>query len=168
MNNLYWIKENGIHLLKHNDTILVELSINIIGNSLFIIDQKNYTISRKGFWNDYYYITDGSTELVRITHNFWGSNGKISFSDGSCFVSEYKTKGGVLYMRFIDGDREILCYKTVLEKQNHSSQFQVGTSMVDAEKLLLLSALGKVLFATLFNDGNSVDDGATSILLTSI
>lgn len=168
MNNLYWVKENGKHLLKNNDNVLIELSINVTGQSIFTINQKQYTIGRKGFWNAYYYIADGNLELVKIIHSFWGSNGKIAFTDSTSFTSEYKAKSGTLHMRFLDGDKEILCYKSLIENSKPTLQFTIGTSMVDAEKLLLLAALGKVLFSTLFNDGNSSDDAAAAILLTSI
>lgn len=169
MNNLHWVKENGKHLLKNDATVLIELLINVTGQSSFTINEKQYTIGRKGFWNAYYYINDGSTEIVKIVHSFWGSNGKIAFTDGSSFTSEYKAKSGTLNMRFLDGDKEILSYKSLIENNKPMLQFTIGTSMVDAEKLLLLAALGKVLFSTLFNDGNSSDnDVATSILLTSI
>jgi len=168
MNDLYWVKENGKYLLKNNDAILIDLSMNTTGQSVFTINNKQYTIARKGFWNAYYYIADGYTEVLRIVHSFWGSNGKIAFADGSSYISEYKAKSGVLCMRFIDGDKEILSYKTMLQKHSLSLDFTVGTSMVDAEKLLLLAALGKVLFTTLFNDGSATDDATTSVLLSSI
>lgn len=54
-------------------------------------------------------------------------------------------------------------------KNKPSLQFTVCTSTVDEEKLLLLSALGKVLYAALFNQGSSNDnDVAAVILLASI
>lgn len=166
MNNLYWVKEGNKHLLKNEENVLIELGINMVDPSFFTISNKHYSIGRKGFWNAYY-IQEGNMEIAKIVHSFWGSNSRIVFADGSSFTGEYKVKQGNLQLRYLDGDKEILSYKALLEHGKPSFHFSVGTSMVDAEKLLLLAALGKVIFTLLYSDGQSNDDLNAILLFAS-
>ena len=164
MENLKWVKEDKNYILKNDEVAMVNLSISLAKGSSFIIHDKQYQISRKSFWKTGYLVRYNDKEILTLSDNFWGSNGKILFNDGTVYSINFKTKGG-LKMRFMDGENEILSYTTAIENKKNVIVFSIGTATTDAEKLLILSALGMMIFTISFGDDASGDD---ILLLTSI
>jgi hypothetical protein len=167
MDNLVWIKEGEKYFLKTENNVLIVLTHQTIANAIVTINQKNYSIYRKGSWRPAFYIKEEETEIVKLSHNFWGSNGKIICWDDTVYKCEYLNKGG-LKLRFLDGENELFSYNLTVEPQKQTISFSIGNSMEDAEKLLLLVALGMVLFASLVGDNiSSNDDNATMMLMVA-
>ena len=164
MRKLYWEKEIDTYLLKNSDEILVALSFKLAGNSSFLINSKEYFISKRGFWNPGYFIEHKEECILKLTHSFWGSNGKIVFNDGTEYGTDYKTLGG-LKLRFLDGKKELLVYKTEVVNNRPELHFHVIENIMDAEKLLILAALGMTIFSTIFRESSTSDDDITTLLL---
>ncbi len=164
MKNIQWIKDGKKELLKKEDEVLIDLSFQPGGVSHFSINNKNFAVNRKGFWNPVYSVTENEKEVLLLSHNFWGSNGKLVFADGAVYACVYQNKGG-LKMKFLKGDMEILSYGLEMKNHRPETTFHLGIALVDAEKLLLLAALGKVIFSTLFMEDSSGDDFLLSTLL---
>lgn len=167
MNNLYWAKESGKYYLKNEDEVLVELYTNRSGKSFFKIDQRQYTVERKGFWSAHYYVFEAEKDVLKVIHNFWGSNGKIILNDGTFYNSIYTNRNGIVEMSFTDRDNHILSFRTFILNKKREIHFSLGIAMIDADSLLLLSALGMLLFHTLFNE-DSNDDSAFISPITAI
>lgn len=159
MRNLKWIKEDKRYLLKSDESSMIDLTITSAGAASFFIANKQYQVSKKGFFSPAYIVQSEGEEILKLSHGFWGSSGRIAFSDGSVYTSEYKNKGG-LKMRFMDGENEILSYGRNVENKKLVPSFSIGISMVDADKLLILAALGVIIFQCLFSEDSSGDDAA--------
>ncbi len=167
MKKLYWTKKGDDYLLKNDEEVLLSLFFKLSGTSSFIINNKEYIISKKGFWNPGYFIKHNEEYILKLTHHFWGSNGKIVFNDGTEYTTDYKTRGG-LKLRLTEEDREILAYKTQFVNSRPVMNFQVSENMLDADKLLIMAALGMTIYTTIFGeDGTSDADTATFLLMVS-
>ena len=70
-------------------------------------------------------------------------------------------------MRFTDAGNEILCYGLAFENKHPIVTFTIGMEMIDAEKLLILSALGMVLFAGIYREIGGDSDATTLALLAT-
>ncbi|MCX6208865.1 MAG: hypothetical protein NTZ59_05030 [Bacteroidetes bacterium] len=46
--------------------------------------------------------------------------------------------------------------------------FNIGTTLIDAEKILLLSAIGMIIFSTIFNEVATGSDATTTALLATV
>lgn len=156
MTNLQWTREKDTCWLKDQETTLLTLHLQQGGAAECLIQEKPYKICRKGFWNPAYQILQKETPILTVTHGFWGSSGKINFSDGSVCTMEYKNRNG-LKLFFMDQEKEILSFGTVLQNHQHTITFHIGIAMEDAEKLLLLSALGMTIFSCMVKENISDD-----------
>ncbi len=167
MKNVKWIKDSEKYFLKNDEALLIELTSQSVGSVSVTINQKNYSIYRKGSWRPSFYIKVEETEIVKLSHGFWGSSGKILCWDDTVYKCEYLNKGG-LKIRVLDGQQELLSYFLPREAKQRSVSFSIGTSMEDAEKLLLLCALGLVLFNSLVGeDYSNNDDNSTFLLMVA-
>ena len=124
MKNLKWISNGENHYLKNDEETLVDLIIAPLKKPSFIINQKKYIVSCKGFWNPAYIIHCEEQEIVKITHSLWGGNGRIIFNDGK--------------------------------------------TMIDAEKILILSAIGLIIFSSIFQEMATGSDATTTAMLATI
>lgn len=166
MKNLKWVREDKKYLLKNDETTMIDLSVNPSNTSSFVIDNKQYQVFHKGFFSPVYIVQSNEKEILKLSHSFWGSNGKIVFNDGTVYTCDYKNKGG-LTMRFMDGDNEILSYGRSIENKNVVPFFSIGIAMVDAEKLLVLAALGFIMVQCLFKEDDASDDASLLLVITA-
>jgi hypothetical protein len=164
MKNLKWIKEDQNYFLKSDDASLIKINITSVNFADFILNEKEFVIRKKGAWNPAYYVTESGKEIIKLTHSFWGSKGKIICWDDTVYKCEYINKGG-LKVRFLDEENELLSYYLSLESKQQPINFNLGTSMEDAEKLLLLVALGMLLFTSLIGENYSNNEDNSSLLL---
>ncbi len=164
MKNLHWIKENEIYLLKNENQTLVTLTASLTAKSIFTIDNKQYYVTRKGLWNPVYIITSNDEVVAKLSHSFWGSNGKIVFANGNEYRTEYKTKRG-FKLSFFDKENEILSFVTEIKNGQVSHIFNVGIALEDAEQLLIFSALGKIIVTNMYKELSN--DDTILLLLTA-
>ena len=164
MKNLKWVKEDQKYFLKNDHTLLLTLNFHAAAIADFILNEKEYLVNRKGSWNPAYYVTASGKEIIKLTHSFWGSRGKIICWDNTVYKCEYINKGG-LKVRFLDGENELFSYYLSTETKQLTISFNIGTHMEDAEKLLLLSVLGMVLFTSLAGENFSKNDDNSTLLL---
>ena len=166
MKNLKWQRDGELFLLKNNQEVLVSLFQKNCMNADFVMGPTEYHIERKGFWIPGYSVsTKAGDNVLKLTHSFWGSRGTVTFNDGWVCDMVYNSKGG-LTLRFIDSGNEILVYSTVFENRAQKMYFNTGTALLDADKLLVLAALGLTIFNTMHKENNSVDDGGIIVLLS--
>ncbi|MFY7965579.1 MAG: hypothetical protein ACOVO1_11820 [Chitinophagaceae bacterium] len=163
MQNLHWKKVDNTHFLCGENETLLTLQINTNGNSSFKINSKEYTISKKGFWNPVIHIDAENTHILTLTHSLWGNSGRVVFYDGKTYTSYFKTGSHFKYS-FLNNDREILSYNNIFVDKKSYLQFQIIEALLDADKLLILAALGMKVFST-YSKEISGDDG-TFFLLT--
>ncbi len=158
MQNLKWINEGNRYILKNGEEVMVDLLHSLSGNDTFFINKKKYSIVCKGFWNPRYEIKLEEKTILRFSYGIWKNSGTIVFADGSQYQSDYRSKNG-LKMRFLDNDSEIMVYSI---EHNHpknvSMGFYVGIVMEDAEKLLILAALGMSVFSSQLREMISGED----------
>ncbi len=157
MSNLQWTKEGDKHLLKNDGTAQIELTIQSGGKSNCIINGIQYTISSKGFWQPIYQIKKDDVEILKLTHSFWGSNGTLHFEDRSTYSLKYTT-GSNFKLIFRDADDDIITFGTTRVNNKLEMTYNIGISVVDADKVLLLSALGMVIFSGMYREPMSDDD----------
>lgn len=168
MKNLQWQRDGDLFLLKNNQDVLVSLSQKNCMNADFVMGTTEYQIERKGFWIPGYSVsTKAGDHILKLTHSFWGSRGTIAFNDGWVCDMVYSSKGG-LTLRFTEGGNEILVYGTVFENKAQKMYFNTGTALLDADKLLMLAALGLTIFNTMQKENNGEDDGGAIVLLSGI
>ena len=165
MTNLQWIKEEKKYLLVNDKITLVEVIINTAGTSNFNIGSKQYQVTRKGVFSHVYIVQSNEEIILKLSHSFWGSNGRIVFNDQSVYSCDYRTKAG-LKIVFRDGENEILSYSRSLQNNKVITSFSVGISMIDADKLLVMAALGFIMLQSLFREDSS-DDGDTLLLMVA-
>lgn len=164
MKNLRWVKEGEKYFLKSDDTSLIILNISPQAGADFILNEKEYVIKRRGIWNPAYYVTESGIEILKLTHSFWGSKGRIICWDDTIYKCEYLNKGG-LKVRFLEEENELLSYYLSLEEKQQKISFSIGNYMEDGEKLLLLVAFGMVLFTSLVGENYSNNDDNSALLL---
>lgn len=158
MQNLKWINEGNRYILKNGEEVMVDLLHSLSGNDTFFINAKKYNIVCKGFWNPGYEIKLEEKTILRFSYGIWKNAGTIIFSDGSQYQSDYRSKNG-LKMRFLDKENEIMVYGMEYNnRQNISMSFYVGIVMEDAEKLLILAALGMSIFSSQLREMISGED----------
>ena len=167
MKNIKWVNEGEKHYLKSDAETLIDLTIIPLKKPSFIINQQKYTVSNKGFWNPAYVISCNDQEVVKITHSIWGGNGKVVFSDGEISSTHYSNKGG-LKLRFLKDENELLVYGIEFVNKKPVLTFNIGTTLIDAEKILLLSAIGMIIFSTIFNEVATGSDATTTALLATV
>ena len=158
MENLKWFSEGSKFSLKNGDETIMKLSINLAGESICNINDREYQIYKKGAWNSLYYVFADGQEIARLCHGIWGSSGKIAFADGAEYNVAYRSKDG-FKIRFMDEENEILEYGVVIMGIRTTMKFKVGISMIDAEKLLLLAALGMIIFFPILKEITGGTDG---------
>ncbi len=130
------------------------------------MNEIRYEIHREGFWNQRYIVTKDGKEEATLSHNFWGSKGRIQFAEGITFCSDYKYKN-ILTLRFLDGESEILRYHVEGDSGKQFAEFSLGIAIVDAEKLLLMTALGMVMFLNIFNEFNGGEDAGPFLMMAA-
>jgi hypothetical protein len=166
MKNLKWEKVESSFLLKNDHDILVSLDFKAGSASVFTIGSNVYRIEKKGVWVPALRVLSGDIEILNIKHNFWGSKGIITFFDGTTYQIDYN-HGKIWRISFLDQEKEILSYSTVFEKNRPAMSFNMGTAILDAEKLLILTALGFVMFYAAFRENSASEEMKTFLLLIS-
>lgn len=166
MENLYWTKTGDAYYLASPSEELVKLQYDHGDKTLFWSNDEWFEVKRSGLWNQRYSIYKKNQELVSVSHNFWGSKGKLIFADGSQYTSDYNYKN-IVTLRFLDGDSEILSYHVGAENGKQKAVLNVGSALIDAEKILLLASLGLVMFLNIFNEFNDGGDEGGLLLLAT-
>jgi hypothetical protein len=167
MHNLQWLQEDGKQLLKNNGTVLVTLDIKNSSNAVFMLNNRQYTVVQKGAWIPFTCVSFQGEEILRLSFSFWGSKGKILFNDGTQYNCRYSSKPS-LKMQFADREDEILRYGIEFQNKRPVLTFTVGTTLLDADKLLILAALGRVHFAGIYNEIAGGDDITSLAVLSSV
>lgn len=168
MKNLKWTSEGEKHYLKSDTETLIDLTIVPLKKPSFIINQQQYTVSSKGFWNPSYIVSWNEQEVVKVSHSLWGNGGRIVFTDGKIYTTKFTNKGG-LKLKFLKDENEILVYGIEFINKKPTLVFNIGTTMIDAEKILILSAIGMIIFSTIFKEmAGGSDAGSDLILLSAI
>jgi hypothetical protein len=166
VNNLKWISDGQKKMLMSEGHILVSLHIRSAINAEFLLNDKTYSIRTKGIWNPSYGVFSADQEIITLSYSFWTTKGRIVFNDGAVYESAYTSKGG-LKLRFLNNGHEILSYGYVFENKRPSMVFSLGTDMIDAEKLLLLAALGMTMFSGVFMEiAGGTESTAWSLITT--
>mgnify|MGYP007086748585 CR=1 FL=1 len=165
--NLTWTRNGQMNLLISDGQPLITLRLRSATAAEFELNNKTYRISTKGLWNPVCSVHQDDREVLRLSYGFWRSKGKIIFNDGSEYDSEYRSKGG-LKLRFLNNGNEILSYGYAFENRRPVLVFSLGTDMIDAEKLLILAALGMTIYTGIFKEISGDIDSTTAALLASI
>ncbi len=167
MQNLTWTRKGSKNLLISDGNVLVTLNIKSTTGADFLLNDREYIISTKGAWNPVCYVTSNGLEILKLTHGFWTSKGKIIFNDGSIYDTEYISKAGIK-LRFSNAGNEILSYAVAFENKRAVLHFAIGIEMIDADKLLILAALGMTMFSGIFMEIAGDNDTTTAAFLTTI
>ena len=162
MKNVKWHKQDEKELLMTGDQVLIDLKVNLVKDSICIIQNIEYTLRRKGMWQHNYFMFHQDKQLLKMVFNFWGNKGKVHFNDGTFIDCDLQTSGG-LKIRFLNNEQEILSYKSIGKAKDRETVFHIGIAFVDAEKLLFLAAIGKYIFSIMYYECG--DDVASNILL---
>lgn len=141
-----WQKNGNQYLLVNNNEILVRVSRDAHYKSVFEMDNKLYHYRPKGFWNPTYIVTHKDEEILQLKNSWWGGDGQIEFKDKSQYAVRISSRNG-LQLQFLDGDREILLYGSKIENRKMKMTFSVADAIIDAEKLLIMAAIGFITFA---------------------
>jgi hypothetical protein len=157
MKNLTWTKEGNFDLLKNNDETLITLSVKPCGASTFIIAGVSYQVVKKGFWKPVCCVVANNQEILTLETGFWTTNGTVTFRDGTVFRNDYRSNGK-LAVRFFTEQAEILAYSYTLNGGTPKITFSIGNAILDVEKLLILAALGFVMFSTFFREMSASSD----------
>ena len=167
MKNIKWINQGEKHYLKNDEETLIELTIIPLKKPSFIINQKQYNVSSKGFWNPSYIVSCNEQEVVKVSHSLWGNGGRIVFADAKIYTTKYTNKGG-LKLKFLKDENEILVYGIEFINKKPILSFNIGTTMIDAEKILILSAIGMIIFSSIFKEMATGSDATTTAMLATI
>lgn len=157
MEKMKWEQDGKNYQLKNEGSVLLELLLKSGGVTTFTIGKKEYHIKRKGFWGSMYVLQHKEEEILQLSFNFWTSKGKIVCKDGLVYNCTFKCKKDFT-LRFSENDNEILSFTKSLQNNKPHLSFLIGISLIDAEQLLLLSALGLVIIQTIFPDEANGDD----------
>lgn len=149
MQNLQWLKEDETFYLKNNEEVLVRLAFKLTRYAEFNIYGNEYKITRKGIWNTTYLVEHQNKEIAKFSNSLWGSTGTILFNDQSQYTCIH-TSSKEIKIVFLQEEEEVLSYELPLSGQKTSMIMKIGTSIIDAEKILILSVLGFLLIYPIF------------------
>lgn len=166
METLQWKKVDNTYFLTSREEELIILQYHPTHKNIFWIGDEAYEVVRSGFWSFRYTITKNGLPWAELKHRFWGSKGDITFADGSQYTSDYHYKN-TLTLRFLDHEQEILRYHVGEEENKKKAILTPGIIMADGERLLQLSALGMIIFLSIFNEFDE-SGGGDLIMLTSM
>ncbi len=161
MQHLHWTKEGKMHLLKNGADTLVMLNVNLLGNSTFAIGNHQYLVCKKGFWNPVVRVMLQDKTVLQLTHSLWTTKGQITYNDGTVYTKELSSKGG-LKIRFVKNENEVLAYGIDYKNHRPFLTFSSSPATIESENLLILSALGMVLFAAIYSEVAGGDSDMTT------
>lgn len=164
MQHLTWKKKGDAYYLATPDEEVVKLLVEKPCKAIFWLNDEVYEIKRSGFWSPKYAIYNNSKEVLSLSYNFWGGKGKIQFPDGPHYTSSYCCSS-TMTLRFMDGDNEILNYGVSNEGINQKVIVNVGIALIDADRLLILVALGMAMFLNMLHEHMEDDD--TILIVTA-
>lgn len=162
MKNVKWVKKGESELLVTGEQVLIDLKVDLLKDSVCLIQNTEYTIRRKGMWQHNYTMFHQNRQVLKMVFNFWGNKGTVHFNDGTFIHCDFEVNGG-MKIRFLDKGQEILSYKSISKQSSREILFHIGIAFVDAEKLLQLAAIGKYIFTTLYQECG--DEAALNLLL---
>lgn len=151
MKELKWKKSGDAYYLSTSTENLVRLHYEHMGHIVFWINREPFEVKQSGFWAQRYAVFKDGNKLVSLSDRFLGSTGEIRFSDGtrySCLYNQYRE----FTLHFFDDKNEILNYYLVEEHGKKQAALQLGTTLWDAERLLVLASLGMVVLLFLFEE----------------
>lgn len=163
--DLQWKKVDNTYFLTSREEELIILQYHPINKNIFWIGDEAYEVVRKGFWSFRYTITKNNRPWAELKHRFWGSKGDITFVDGSHYTSDYQYKN-ILTLRFLDQSHEILRYHVGEVDNKKKAILTPGIIMADGERLLQLSALGMIIFLSIFNEFDESGDGDVASIVS--
>ncbi len=166
MNKPVWKKVGDSYLLTSSEEELIRLNYRVGNACSFAISKMEYSAERKGFWSQHYEVIQNGIKTATLSFNFWGSKGHIQFEDGTRYQSNFTYKN-VLTLKFTEGDSEILRYYVNGEPGKQYAAFSLGMVMLDADKLLIMAALGMILFLSIFNEFNSDGGDVPMVIVVS-
>ena len=146
MSQLFWKKNSDNSSALYNGTLdLVHISTQSNGKSIFSISGIVYHIELKGFWLPQYVITSNDMVILSVKHDFWGSSGTIHFNDGTSCKCKYSGTAS-RSLTFFSNEHELLTYQFSINNGLIKIELRIGTELIDADKLLILSTLGYVMY----------------------
>jgi hypothetical protein len=163
---MQWIRQNDQYQLINQGETLVSVTIRQHKHAEAIINGVGHDIRLTGFWNPGYTVTNNSGTVLTLTHSFWGSKGKIRFADGSTFSSQYLNHRNLELQLQQDGAM-VVSYAVSYAAGRPVMVFQAGIALEDAEKLLILAALGLTMFSAILTETQAGTD-TNAFLISSV
>jgi hypothetical protein len=151
------MKKGDAYYLATPEVEIMKLLVEATGKAIFWLNDEVYEVKRAGLWSSRYTICKSNKEVLSLSNNFWGGKGKIQFADGTHYISSY-SYSCTMKLRFSDGDSEILQYGVSNEGGKQQVTLNVGIALIDADRLLILAALGMTLFLDMLNQIQDSDD----------
>ncbi len=169
MKDLRWEKDgNGVYQLQNGTETLVRLFYSATGKPSFELGGTHYAVARKGFWNIRYVARRTrpaqQEEHLSFSHNFWGQGGTLTFSDGSVYKAAYKLSKTLSLLIRDQSGRQVLSYHVENPAPGAKTVLQPGNDFLDGDKLLVMAALGMIVFLGMFNEFNNQQESFTSWL----
>lgn len=152
-----WQKDKEVYLLVNNNEILIKVFMDLNNKAMFEINNKLYQFKHKGFFNPVYFVTCEGQEILHLKNSLWGGKGYVEFSDTAHFSLKISS-GSDFKLQFFDGVQEILTYGYKIEKKKSKMTFAVGEAIIDADKLLILSAVGLITFTPYIAENNGGEE----------
>ncbi len=151
MGNLRWKKLTDTFTLMLDNETLVQLHYTNCTHATFQLGSDMYTVVVEGRWRPRYLVTKNNAPVISVSTSLWRNHGTISMRSGEVYEIEYGFKDGVT-VRFYDQQQEILIYNECDNQETGQIKFQVGTALVDGEKVVLLATLGLIMFSSMVFD----------------
>jgi hypothetical protein len=158
---MHWIQSDYItYALCQNDEQLAVLMYQEGAASLLKIGNEVYSIRSKGIWNPSYNITSATRHIATLYHNFWGSSGVVRFLDDAAYNVKYAqmNEGCIRFVEQGGTNEEVLRYGIHIRGNKPEPFLHVGTTLIDAEQLLILSALGLHILLSMTREFMLPDD----------
>lgn len=155
--NLKWQKQNDWFLLKSAEETLVTVNFKLGNKSIFSISSVNYQLESKGFINQGLLVKANGQEVLEIKNGFWETKSTLTFVDGTIVKQDFK-HNGKLALRYFNNEGNILIYSYKTIDRRIKETFSVGEVFIDAEKFLILAALGIIIFTPFMLEINGGSD----------
>lgn len=146
MINLKWQQNNDWLSLEKEGEVLLVMTVPFAGRCLFRIGTREYRIQPKGLWNPNWFVLIGDAEEARLTHKVWSTKARLKFADGALYTCRY-TSSPFLQLQFLQGEEETISLGIRTTSPGRwELLFNVGKVLPDADRLLILAAIGMAKF----------------------
>ncbi|MFY8004469.1 MAG: hypothetical protein ACOVNR_06475 [Chitinophagaceae bacterium] len=151
MSSLTWLQQplGKNFLLLNKQEVLIQLQISNTGSATFNIGNKSFIVYCNEFLDPRLIVSENKNQLISLINTYWSNEGVIKFNNGYEFVCIYLFKENLKEINIYNNNNLVLSYRVTQFETVTNHWLDFSTYMEDADSLLQLAALAKIIIHTL-------------------